>query len=305
VARASGRSYGDFLRSEIFAPLGLTRTSVDIGPGLEPYAATRYDDDDRPIPFYDFDHPGASAVFSSAHDLVRFGLFHLGHDLAGTRPILSEAGRASMQRRITPGSEGEGYGMGWFVSDEYGYRKVFHTGSMPGVGTMLALYPDQDVAIVVLMNNLERDLRYEIERRIADVVIDGHAAARATAGPEAAPGPIPPFSPGPALLGTWRGAVHTWSGDLPLELIVQEDGDVHVTLGDQLATLLNEARIQDGYLIGRFGGAIPTEDAGRHPHTVQLNLRLDGNRLAGEATAQTGLTYFSLTSWAELERQSR
>jgi len=27
------------------------------------------------VPFYDFDHPGASAVFCSAHDLLRFALF--------------------------------------------------------------------------------------------------------------------------------------------------------------------------------------------------------------------------------------
>ncbi len=65
------------MRQEVFVKLGMTRTSIGIGPGLEHYQAARYDENGAPLPFYDFDHPGASAVFSSAHDLVRFGMFHL------------------------------------------------------------------------------------------------------------------------------------------------------------------------------------------------------------------------------------
>jgi CubicO group peptidase (beta-lactamase class C family) len=302
VTRHAGKSYADFLRTEVFVPLGLTHTSVDLAPGLRELAATRYDDEDLPLPLYTTDHPGASDVWSSAHDLVRFGMFHLGHDPEGSGSVLSHEMRERMQRRETPGTEGEGYGLGWFVSDEFGFRKVSHTGSMPGVATMLALYPDEDVAIVVLMNSLEREPRYDIERAVAEVVIPGFREARARAGAPVAATPGP-FQPDASLLGTWRGAVATWSGPVPLELVFQDDGDVHVKLGDQLPTVLSETRLQDGYLVGRFGGRIPTEDALRHPHTVQLSLRVAEGRLAGEATAQTGLTYFSLTSWVSLERQ--
>lgn len=76
---ATPHTLPDFLRNEVFLPLGLTRTSVGLPPVLRPFAATRYGPDGRPIPFYEFDHDGASAVWSSAHDLIRFGLFHLGH----------------------------------------------------------------------------------------------------------------------------------------------------------------------------------------------------------------------------------
>jgi hypothetical protein len=71
------------MRRKVCLPLGMTRVSADIGPGLAAYAAVRYGADGQPYPFYDFDHPGGSAVFCSAHDLVRFGMFHLKAHLAG------------------------------------------------------------------------------------------------------------------------------------------------------------------------------------------------------------------------------
>ena len=42
IERTSGKRYADFMREEVFLPLGLTHTSIDIGPGLEPHQAIRY-----------------------------------------------------------------------------------------------------------------------------------------------------------------------------------------------------------------------------------------------------------------------
>ncbi len=157
IARTSGQTYDDFMRQEVFVKLGLTHTSVGIGPGLEPYEAIRYDDDTgAPIPPYDFDHPGASAVYSSAHDLVRFGMFHLKDHLADQRAILTDASIDEMHR-ATVAAEGDlagsGYGVGWFSRDRAdGYRVVSHSGGMPGVATILDLVPAEDIAVVVLSN---------------------------------------------------------------------------------------------------------------------------------------------------------
>src|SRR5579872_1053556 len=48
IARLSGKSYADFLREELFLPLGMLRSSVNIGPGLERFQAQRYGSDGRP-----------------------------------------------------------------------------------------------------------------------------------------------------------------------------------------------------------------------------------------------------------------
>jgi CubicO group peptidase (beta-lactamase class C family) len=39
IARVSGRAYEDYMRQDVFVPLGLNHTSVGIGPGLEQFAA--------------------------------------------------------------------------------------------------------------------------------------------------------------------------------------------------------------------------------------------------------------------------
>ncbi len=61
ISRLSGQSYADFLREEVFLPLGMTHSSLGIGPGLEAFEAKRYGEDDLAYPRYDFDHPGGSA----------------------------------------------------------------------------------------------------------------------------------------------------------------------------------------------------------------------------------------------------
>lgn len=93
---------------------------------------------------------------------------------------------------------------------------------------------------------------------------------------------------------------------MPLSLVVQAHGDVHVRLGSQLETLLNGVSFRGGNLVGRFAGTIPTADARRHPHSVLLNLRLRTGALSGQATAQTTdePIHFALTSYAELVRAS-
>jgi hypothetical protein len=107
------------------------------------------------------------------------------------------------------------------------------------------------------------------------------------------------------LVGHWAGKVQTWMSTIPITLECKPDGDIHVKLGDQLESVLNEVEYQDGNLVGRFAGNIATEDAMRHPHSVVLNVWLEKNELRGEASAatwDTELNYFELPSYVELSR---
>jgi len=299
IERVSGRSYVDFMREEVFLPLGMTHTSVDIGPGLEKYQAVRYDTDGLPIPFYNSDHPGASAVYASAHDLVRFGMFHLKAHLPDQKAILKDETIDEMQKATADTNE---YGIGWSTIVPGGRRGIaWHSGAMAGASTVLFLDPPKKVAIVVL-SNARSDLPARVSGQIADILLP-QVARNAAPGNQAPSEPV--FKPSSELLGTWQGRVHTHErGGLPFTLVFQPDGDIHARLGRQLRTLLNRVEFRDGYLRGSFTSDIGTEDANRRRYELLLSLKLRGDVLNGGMTArsQGKCPCDALTHWVELKK---
>lgn len=309
IEHVSGRAYADFLETEVFQPLGMDRSAVSTGAGLGDAAAVRYDADNRPVPYYDFDHRGGSAVYSSAIDLVRFGAYHLGNILEGQQRILEDSTILAMQRTLTPGTgpRDQGYGMGWLIqADHNGYRRIAHTGGMPGVSTGLYLYPEENVAIAVLTNR-SNPLVPRIAHRIASVMLPGYRTTfeERQAAAEDEPEAEDAFHPPAELLGQWSGTIRTYEGDVPLTLRFQPDGDVHVAIGDGLVALLNDVSFRDGRLTGRSLGTIPTQDTRHHDHDVLLDLRLRGDALTGAVTALGGEggAYFALSAYAEVEKR--
>lgn len=301
LSRVSGRSYADFLREEVFIPLGMTHTSVDIGPGLEKYAAARYGRDGLPLPFYTFDHPAASAVWASAHDLVRFGMFHLKAHLADQKAILSDASIDEMQKPTFPSAEKEWHGVAWAVNDmPSGYRVISHRGSMGGVATTLRLIPSEKLAVVVLCNGNDQ-LPHRISDEIFSVLLPKWKIPQRSS--RESPGK---FEPSAELVGTWTGRLSTYKQDMPFTLRIFESGDVHAKLGDQLQTLLNDVRWDDNYLSGEMSGDVRTEDAGRTPHYLRITLKLRGDLLNGSASALSlpgRRPGNALTQWLELKKQ--
>lgn len=303
IAKVSGRPYREFMKTEVFLPLGMTHTSIDIGPGLEEYAAVRYAGDGEPVPFYISDHPGASQVYSSAHDLIRFGLFHLGHTLPGQTQIISRASIDLMKRDSDPNPDNNRYGLGWFLSgDEYGYPIVWHTGSMRGTNTMLKFVPGQDIAVVVLVNT-SSDLRQKIPRDIIGILLPDYGERWRQARDQPS-GEREPFHPGPELLGEWRGTLTTYDEIVPVTLTVQADSDVLVEIEGQLETLMDRVQFSDGFLTGTSYGTIPSSDARSHPHNISYRLFLDGEMLSGYVTTSftTERSYGNASSYIRLER---
>ncbi|MBL8267970.1 serine hydrolase domain-containing protein [Steroidobacter sp.] len=299
ISRVSGMSYPDFMRREVFLPLGMTRTSVDIGPGMEEFTATRYGVDGLPIPFYDFDHPGASAVYSSAHDLVRFGMFHMKAHLKDQKPILSDASIDEMHQR-TAGVPSYGYGVGFFVNTKNNYDMVGHSGGMGGVHTQLQMYPSDKLVVVVLANSATR-LPTQAADRIANKML-----AKWPVTPESKRQPPEPFKVTDSLLGTWKGTLANYVKDVPVELTFLASGDVRAKFGDQMSTLVNEPSFKDGVFSGQVLGKIGTPDTERYPYTIGLTMRLRGDVLNGDADAfglRDQRPRNALSHWIELKKQ--
>jgi CubicO group peptidase (beta-lactamase class C family) len=287
IARLSETGYADFMRQEVFLPLGMTRASVGIGPGLERYTAARYDSEGRPIPFYDFDHPGGSAVFCSVHDLARFALFHLGCPLPDQKRILNDASVREMQRSTARSGETGGYGIGWMIrEDPHGCHSVGHIGLMTGVTAHLRMIPAEQLVVAVVANAFTSLPEFIIEQ-VLSTLLPASPERRAQAEQPAADAerPSAEFRPTTELLGEWQGSIRTYCGKLPFTLGFRESGDVHARLDTQLTTLLNDVRYEAGRLTGRMMGDIGTEDANRRPYHLHLDLLWRGEVLNGAVTA--------------------
>lgn len=304
IARVSGMSYPEYMRTNVFEPLGLSRMSVHIPPGWDSLVAQRYDSKLVPIPFYDFDHDGGSAVYASAHDLVKFGVFFLKERLPGQQKILADSTIDQMHRSWTPSGSSLEYGLGWFFQNDFGWRRVTHTGGMPGVSTVLALYPEERTAVVVLANKsatpVGRILQDILSLVLPGVYADSLAARRRAVLRQAE---RTRFSAPAELAGEWKGTLRTWERSIPFRLLFKPDGEVEAEL-DGGASRVSDVAWANGLLVGRFAGTIPTPDARIHPHSVLLQMRLIDGKLKGQASAQTTEepVYFAVTSYLELAR---
>jgi CubicO group peptidase (beta-lactamase class C family) len=328
VSRLSGESadrlhpYADFMREEVFVPLGMDHTSVHVGPGLEEGQAVKYTSEGKLVPPHDADSPGAGAIYSSAHDLIRFAMFHLKNNLPDQDAIISDAAIDEMQRP-TPETgptrawerEGSGYGIGWFVGvTEDGLRVVQHPGGTLGVSTVLALVPEEDLAVAVLSNT---------DSQWPDAIAGEIVCTLLSRQPEEFSPPAdsvadePSFAPGPELVGLWEGFVHTYEGDIPLALEVEESGTIHATLGEQPRTPLRSVSYQDDlpkflnagggpFLRGWMRSEFETADVNRgRPYKLWLELKLRDNVLAGSLIAFSQREFYTgpLSHWVELRKQ--
>jgi CubicO group peptidase (beta-lactamase class C family) len=313
IEQVSGMSFEHFVRTAVFEPLGLRDTFV-AGPGERPDRprAVPYTPDGRPLIFYDFDHRGGSAMFGSAHDLVRFGSFHLNRPLAGTSSILSRRSLDEMHRPLVPTDTSGHYGLGWRIDDDgpQGYRSVSHSGGMPGVSTLLTLIPSERLAIAVVANSrtrlpeqvtlqiLER-LLPRVETRFSSSATVGQAQVRLPAAR-----PASSFKAPRRIVGRWHGAVSTHAGEVPISLDIHRAG-VHIALGGGEPTPVLSVAFRDGYLRGIARGSVGTPEADRLPHALLLALKLRGRVLNGAVTSVASppdRAGYALSHWAELTR---
>lgn len=281
IANVSSRTYTEFLNQEVSEPLGLSRTYVGIKPGLENDHAIRYGPNNQPIPFFDFDHRGASAVYSSVQDLLRFGMFFTGDLPSDQQPILSEESRQiMMEPSSVRGSNA--YGLGWISRDhEAGLHEVWHTGSMGGVSTILTMVPEENTVVAVLANmrhpapsRIARHILYEMFPDQADNPSESQSRGSGDT-PE-----LPDH-----LTDSWEGQIITHSDTLRAEMEFRENGEIHLQVENQPRTLLDNVRYDGERISGHFQSSLGTEDAERRPYLLQLNAVVGEDAINGALTA--------------------
>jgi CubicO group peptidase (beta-lactamase class C family) len=153
VENVSGESLADFYRTNIFDPLGMEATGIDVSAQILPKRAEGYSpagDDVNVInaPYADMGIPtGAGALYSTTGDLLKWqrGLF-------GGK-VLSEA---SLAEYLTPAEfeafAGDRYALGVLIDRTGNDSFYWHGGGIEGFNAWLGYDPARETTVVVLAN---------------------------------------------------------------------------------------------------------------------------------------------------------
>lgn len=147
IERASGKTYQDFLRENIFGPLGMVNSGYD-GTMLLIHRAAGYAFDANSNSeinsgYIDMSVPhAAGALYSTVGDLL------LWDQALYSERLLS---RKSLDEMFTPFKSN--YAYGWSVGKEGDRRTISHGGSIYGFASYIARYPDDRVTVIVLTNH--------------------------------------------------------------------------------------------------------------------------------------------------------
>jgi CubicO group peptidase (beta-lactamase class C family) len=152
IERVSGKSYGDFMQENIFAPLGMKRTAYEDPFRIIKNRATGYNQ-----------LPGNPVTNLPYREIVRFhaagGIYSTTEDMflwdkaLYTEKLLS---KRSIEEMFTPYKElypGRSYAYGWTISQKFGRKEIAHGGNATGFITYFARYPVDRVTVIVLSNN--------------------------------------------------------------------------------------------------------------------------------------------------------
>ncbi len=319
ISKVVGTEYENFLRTEIFEPLGMNCTWVGSHSDGPSPVASKYDSDMERIPQALPYAVAAGGGFSSAYDLARFGMFHLKDHLGDQERILSDAAIEAMQssRDTTAKYVSEDYyGFGWFFREnEGGYKVCWHEGGMGGARSILKLVPSEDIAVVVLLNGWNDPLPGRLAQEVLAVLLPDYLGNLEKEKKDQSP-PFYSFKATPEFTGTWRGSIKTHEGDVPVYMVFQEDGDIHFlkqldinrrwvlqhqSLFDRV---LNNTGIKENRIYGWVDAHMPTSDAQRLPHVMVVDIVRDGKNLAGSVSAISACDrmYFGLSYYISLEK---
>ena len=244
IPAVTGQSWEDFVSKRIFAPLKMTGCAANadrIADGRDvasPHVVMEGRAQAIPVEGINAIGP-AGTINCNITGMARWLETQLaaGETPTGQRLFTAERS-AEMWDMVTPtppsplaglyDSHFAGYGLGWFLSDAHGRKRVHHTGGVLGTVTWVSLIPELKLGILVFTNQQNGAAMEAVGGQILDAYLgaphrDWVATAQAMTAERAAKAAAieaeaaktaavaaPPALPLEAYTGTYRDA---WRGD--------------------------------------------------------------------------------------------
>ena len=178
VSRVSGKTFAEFSRERIFAPLGMTRTSWrDDHTRIVKNRAIAYSPGDESfrmnMPFEDVH--GNGGLLTTVGDLLKWNENFVA-------PRVGDADFVKLQQepgKFNDGKAGD-YAMGLVVGSYKGLPEISHSGSTAGYRAHLTRFPQQHLSVAVLCN-VSSGNATQYAMRVAELYLAGSLRDTTTA----------------------------------------------------------------------------------------------------------------------------
>ena len=186
VEAASGLTFTDYLRENIFKPAGMSQSRSDSVRDIIPNRARGYVKRDKGklsnagLVDTSYKIPGGGLV-STVEDMAKFVIAVQNGTLVKKATFaqmsISQVNqevweRTRVEQKVPKDKASQGYGFGWIIGTERRKEAIWHGGVQSGATTLIYLLPKKRLAIVVMMN-LEGEAA-ELERfgdELADTIL--------------------------------------------------------------------------------------------------------------------------------------
>ena len=149
IRKTSGKPWEDFLKDQVFSPLGMNATRTTTVAEIIPNRANSYflrNDKLQNSDNWPAVRP-SGAFLSTILDLAKWeAALH-------TDQILKQSDRKQMWTQVTlNGGKKHPYGFGWDLDDVGGVSTINHGGTLTGFRAQFTRFPEQGLTIIVLTN---------------------------------------------------------------------------------------------------------------------------------------------------------
>jgi CubicO group peptidase (beta-lactamase class C family) len=225
VARLTGGTWEEALQSRILGPLGLTRTTLTpVPPFAQGYFVDPYTDRAAEEPVFVLNGVASAAeLWTSAHDLARWGAF-----LLAPEPAVLEPETVEEMTHLHAMADQEAWTLGWGLGLMLFRRPdrvlVGHTGGMPGHIAGLAVSRKDGVGAAAFSNNSAGFASGGFTGELVDTWLEHD------------PAPVTPWTPGEAPPPEYEGVLGRWWTEGSEMVLTWHDGKLHGAPADAAPT---------------------------------------------------------------------
>ncbi|UZO79956.1 beta-lactamase family protein [Aquimarina sp. ERC-38] len=162
----SGLSLEDFMKKNIWDPLNMTMTSIELPKNQESNLSIGYEYQNGlnvPQPWEWYHTFPASSINSTTADMGRYLQMHLNLGQLNNDTILNTESALSMQKQqLSIHSEVYGFAYGFYERKEFGLKTYNHGGDMLGYSSFMTLVPEINLGVFVVHHHENTGLRKKV-----------------------------------------------------------------------------------------------------------------------------------------------